>query len=195
MEDDVVVRYGWASVAEPRCVTLVRDRSPEDVLRGLAQRSAIEVGPGPVDEAERWVLSQEDYQLPASVIWAVAVGGWTLGVEENGWQGVRPEIATALAAGTELAAYHWTVNADMTFLRAVDGAVVRWFDPLLDYDDGVLKATSPNGPPLPEEAGLPFGLGAPREAAFGLLERLTGVSVQPDLATPDRLAIAAVVTS
>jgi hypothetical protein len=178
----VMERYGWASLAQPMCVSLVRDRSPEEVLAGLAREMTVEIGPGPFDVAMQWVQAQ-DYQDLASLAWAVPVGNWTLAVEENGWQAVTPSVARALSADTRLVAYYWSVNADMTFLLAEDGNIVRQFDPLLGYDDGVAR----HGTPLPEEEGLPFGLAGARQAAFALIERLTGVSVQPDMATPDRL--------
>jgi hypothetical protein len=94
-------------------------------------------------------------------------------VEPNGYTGVQHEVATALSTGGRYAAYFWNVNAVQTFIYAVDGVVVREFDPLI-YDD--------DGTPLAEELDLPFPRGGYRRraryqhtsSAFTLLERLTG---------------------
>jgi hypothetical protein len=181
---EAMERYGWASLAEPMCATLVRQRSSHEVLAGLAREVEVEEGPGSLDAARQW-LADDEYQTLASLVWAVPVGDWTLAVEEIGWQGSNPAVAAALSVGTKVVSYYWSVNADMTFTVAEDGAIVRQFDPLLEYDeDGVAR----RGMPLPEEGGLPFGLNGARQASFALMERLTGVSVQPELATPDRLA-------
>jgi hypothetical protein len=61
------------------------------------------------------------------------------------------------------------VNAVMSFQWAVNGAVVRWVDPLL-YENSWLA-----GEPLPEERGLPFGTDQSLSSAFACAERLTGV--------------------
>jgi uncharacterized protein DUF6461 len=94
--------------------------------------------------------------------------------ENNGWEGSRPELAQALSRGGRLAGVYWSVNADMSFVYAVDGVLLTRFDPLLVEQpwagaepralDGLV-------------ADLPFGADAPRAASFALLERLTGMSV------------------
>jgi hypothetical protein len=61
------------------------------------------------------------------------------------------------------------VNAVMSFQWAVNGAVVRWFDPLL-YENAALAGELP-----PEEQGLPFGTDHAFSSAFACAERLTGV--------------------
>jgi hypothetical protein len=66
----------------------------------------------------------------------------------------------------------------------VDGRVLAEFDPLLD--------TAPNSGADPRSIeaalrGLPFGLFAAERSALTLLERLTGIRVEPDwLASPQR---------
>jgi hypothetical protein len=174
-----------------KCVSLVRGRPPVEVLRGLARETTIVVGPGPVDAAEAWVQEEAQYgtMTMAFVAWAVSLGAWTLAVEEIGWQGVTPEVVAPLSVGSELVSYYWSADADMRFVRAVDGEVVRDFDPLLYGAEAWSR-----GVPLPEEAGLPFGeIGEIDDAAFALLERLTGLPVRFGTPAPDRLAIAMVV--
>jgi hypothetical protein len=100
------------------------------------------------------------------------VGDGVLLAENNGWEGCRPEVAEAVSPGGKLASVYWSVNADMSFLYAVDGVVVTWFDPLL-----VEQPWAGTQPRALDElcSDLEFGVGAPRAASFVLLERLTGV--------------------
>ena len=118
-------------------------------------RGTIEIGPAPMREVRQWSWDH-DYEdgMPA-VAWAVKTDRWTVAFEENGWQAVHPRVAEALSAGTLMAALYWSVNADMTFVWAVDGEIVRHFDPLLGYD---LGRRPKDEEPLPQEEGLPFGL-------------------------------------
>jgi Family of unknown function (DUF6461) len=154
----ILERYRWVNQAMPSCISLVRDRSPLEVIEGLARNSTIEVGPGSVEAAYEWAGAQDYRFVMASVVRAVAVGPWTLAVEENGWQGTTAEVVAPLSVRTEALSYYWSVNADMRFVRAVDGIIVRQFDPLLDYDRGVLR----RGTPLDQEIGLPGANGVDR---------------------------------
>jgi hypothetical protein len=81
--------------------------------------------------------------------------------------------------GAATAVDRLATNAAIDVMRrggnAVDGAVIRSFDPLL-YDD----PTPWDGPPLPEESGLDFG-SLPMAAAFACAERLTRFSFTSDL--------------
>ena len=65
----------------------------------------------------------------------------------------------------------WTVNADMRFLAAQHGEVIRDFDPV--FYAGETHAWS--GPALPEEQGLDWD--RPRSAALTLQSRLTGLRI------------------
>jgi hypothetical protein len=82
---------------------------------------------------------------------------------------VQEETATRVSRAGALAAYYRSVNADMTFVHAVDGAVVASFDPLLDDVPDALAA---------DAAGLDFAGDAVVGASFALLERLTGIRVE-----------------
>jgi hypothetical protein len=97
--------------------------------------------------------------------------------ENNGWEGSRPELADALSGGGKLATVYWSVNADMSFLYAVDGVLLTLFDPLL-FDQPRTGAEPRALDDL--VADLPFGVEAPRAASFALLERLTGMTVEPE---------------
>jgi len=97
-----------------------------------------------------------------------AVGDWTVLVEPNGWLTAYGDVLSRLSQGGKAGSVFWNVNAHMSFGWAVDGTLIRWFDPLLYDADGA----------LPEEADLPFGHpGHPQAAALALLTRLTGVIV------------------
>jgi hypothetical protein len=94
--------------------------------------------------------------------------GWTVLIEPNGWITSLRGTLEALSTGGRAANVFWNVNALMRFGLAVDGVLVRQFDPLLYEADGA----------LPDEADLPFGQpGRSGSAAMGLLMRLTGVEI------------------
>jgi Family of unknown function (DUF6461) len=173
---DVIARFGWVHRFVPSCMSVTRDRPPRDVLTAVAHTIPVVFGPDTVEAADRW-FEDEDSDLLPSVIWAVRIGEWTVAVEENGWQASTDEVALALSEGTESVVYYWSGDAVMRFLVVKDGSIVRRFDPLLDYDN---NSQPRRGTPLPQEAGLPFGIAA-HEAALALIERLTGVTIEPSL--------------
>jgi hypothetical protein len=91
-------------------------------------------------------------------------------VEINGYQATLPEALGRMTTGTVAIVVYRSVNADMTFMYAVDGTIVRWFDPLL------YRNIQRGDEPRPEETGLPFGtIGHSFSAAFACAERLSGV--------------------
>ncbi|MGN6378998.1 MAG: DUF6461 domain-containing protein [Gaiellales bacterium] len=97
-----------------------------------------------------------------------ALDGAVVCVESNGWAGVDDARACRLSAGGCSVAAYRSVNADMQFVFARRGEIIRSFDPLLYDSSGALA----------EEAGLPFGHpGSPTAAAFALIERLTGAGL------------------
>ena len=97
------------------------------------------------------------------------VPGGVLVAENNGWSGADEAVAARVSRGGRLASYYRSVNADMTFVHAVDGTVVAAFDPLLDdVPDTIADAA----------AGLHFDEDLVEAASFALLERLTGIRVE-----------------
>ncbi|MBV8084727.1 MAG: hypothetical protein JO247_07920 [Chloroflexi bacterium] len=130
----------------------------------------------------QWV-AEGVYPEPRSSIEAATLGDWTVVVEE-GFLASIPSVMRRLAAGSRALAMYRNVNAVMSLVWAVDGAIVRWFDPLL-VDDRF-------GEPQAEEAGLPFGEPDLAEAAmFACGERLTSVRLT-EAFLDDRLAWVAV---
>ena len=101
--------------------------------------------------------------------------GGVLVTENNGWQGSRTDVLEAVSRGGTAASVYWSVNADMSFLYAVDGVVVAWFDPLL-----VEHPWSGSDPESVrrQTANLPFGLDGPRSSSLALVERLTGIHLE-----------------
>ena len=161
--------YPWADGWEDLgfCVALVECGSPEDVLSRLVPDPAHPLGAAPAVRA--WA---REHQLPdyANAIEATRVDGWVVTFEANGFQATLDKVVTRLSSGGRAVVVFRNVNAVMRCITAVDGAIVRSFDPLL-YDN-----PDWGGTPMPEEAGLPFGeAGRSTSAAFAWAERLTGV--------------------
>lgn len=100
--------------------------------------------------------------------------GWVVLVEPNGAAGLREEMTRALSSAGRLVVLYQGVNAEMRFRYAVEGVVLREFEPLSWPDDQ-------RGEALPEEEGLVFGLPDPEHDPFAeavtLAERLTGLAL------------------
>jgi hypothetical protein len=99
------------------------------------------------------------------------LGRWLTFLAPNGHL-LAAAAGPASQAGRVVAFYE-SINADMEFGVAVNGKMVRSFDPLLD------EPGEGYGEPLPEEDGLPFGgVDDPVvAAAFALMERITGTPI------------------
>jgi hypothetical protein len=98
--------------------------------------------------------------------------GRTLIIEPIGWLMSDDDRAGRLSVGGSLVSVYW--NSLMRVVVAVDGEVIRSFDPGLFDQPGI-------GEPLLEEGDLPFGEpGACRAAAVTLQERLSGLRLTAD---------------
>jgi hypothetical protein len=155
------------------CVSVVRGAAREDVERAIL-RDPVELGS--YDEACRWPLDTDDYNRHWTAVGEVdgAVFAW----EDNGWNGRTPSIAAPLSLGGSVTAVFWNVNARQMFLHAVDGTVVREFDPLYRRDPSLQEGA------LPEEDGLvwwtPEGeYVPPHQPALELMARLCGLAPDP----------------
>ena len=175
---DVSPMTAWPSEADYRwvedwetlgfCIALVKSRTPQEVLSDLV--IAPPTGIVSVDEARRWAYAQTGPSY-GTAIEAGEVGGWTLAVEFNGYQATMDNVLRRISNGTTAVVLYRSVNADMSLQWALDGVIIRWFDPLL--------GTVWEGEPLPEEAGLAFGLGHAMSSALACAERLSGVHLTP----------------
>jgi hypothetical protein len=168
--------YAWAEGRDACCVSFVEAERPEAVLRNMILDGST-TGFVSVAQARRWASRQKGPN-DGSVIQAGIVGGWVVTVEAKGYQATLPEVVHRISEGSRAIVVFRSVHGHTSFLYAVDGGVVRSFDPLL-YDDPMPW----DGPPLPEESGLDFGSGHPMTSAFACAERLTGVRLTPELLT------------
>jgi len=155
--------YGWADGCpdlDAFCVSVAVGSDPAAAVVAFAADPAAE---RPVRFAEGWWISRSDFGC--DVVQIDVLDGAALCVEPNGWAGVDDDRAAGLSHAGPYAAVYRSVNADMDFVHARAGSVVRRFDPLLYEADGA----------IPEEEGLPFGVSGAVSGSFTLIERLTGV--------------------
>jgi hypothetical protein len=168
-----VAGYGWVDDLPELTLALIHFAGgPEDLFAEVS-RSARDLGP----QEDMWQAGADDLE-PMLV---GRLGPWLTLLAYNGYLLAVPEVAADVSRVGRVAAIYQSVNADMAFVLAEGGEVLRYFDPLLDAPG------EGNGDPLPEEAGLPFG--APDApvwaAAFALLERVTGQPITQAWLTDD----------
>jgi hypothetical protein len=165
-----VDRYAWVEDSQDASldaisITFVTPIKP-DPLAFLRPRESL--GELTVEQTLDRSLEIGDHAWGSVEVQVDALGDWTVLVEPNGFVTAYDDVLSRLSADGKAGNAFWNVNANMRFGWAVDGTVIRQFDPLL-YD--------PAGA-LPDEAGLPFGHpGRPIGAALTLLARLTGVDI------------------
>lgn len=165
--------YAWTDHWEDLgfCLVVVDLPDPAEVLGRLIRGPATE--PMTPSEAAAWIEdeSRNGTASYVTVAGATQLDSWTVVVEGNGFEATTPGTPEGLTVGGHRAGVIYrSVNADMQFIWAHDGEIVRSFDPLLYDIPGV-------GDVLPEEEGLRFGLGSPTASSFALLDRLTGLSL------------------
>ena len=167
----LLAAYAWAESADPLleaiAITLATpgDGSVRDVLAPRLEFA----GRLTVAEALQATLGIEDFAWGSVVAQIDHLPGWDVIIEPNGWAASMPETLARLSARGTAVSVFWNVNAVIAFSLARDGSIVRSFDGLLYNDPGV---------PLPEEAGLPWGIEAPRASVLAVMERLTGVQIE-----------------
>jgi hypothetical protein len=149
------------------CLTIVQGQEVDAVLRAfsviVATETLLTFGHQPRMSAPYPLGEGND------TVFVDTFGGAVVAAEFNGWAGTEEQRARTLSAIGSHTALYRSVNADMRFVHARRGAVVRTFDPLLYVAEGALA----------EEEGLPFGWpGRPAAAALMLVERLTGVRLE-----------------
>jgi hypothetical protein len=167
--------YTWVETLEAYCFTAVVGLDADEVIRRLGGNPGRTDGPRTFDECF-WPADGPQWAQVGRV------RGGLLVAEHNGWR--AEEVAEPLSRGGRLACFFRNVHAIMHFVYAVDGRVLAEFDPLLDRSP---RGGSDPAAIEPALQGLPFGLFAAEASALMLLERLTGVQVEPDwLARPQR---------
>jgi hypothetical protein len=187
--------YAWFSdhwLRQAFCFSLVRGLDEAEVLRRLgAERSQ----PRRLTLGEAAELSMSFHAGYPKLVLAAKVGGWVVAVEDNGYEGSRPEVLRVLSDGTQVVSVYRNVNALGCFSYAVDGVLVVGFEPLFpqrrwgSHPDLLLPLMRAVGLD-PDWSQPPYG--TVDLAALALAGRLTGVHLDASLL--DRPLAAAEVT-
>jgi Family of unknown function (DUF6461) len=115
--------YAWFNghgLRQAFCITLVRGLDQGEVLRRFGgERSQ----PRALTAGEAGELSGSFHAGYPQIILATRSAGWAVAVEDNGWEGSRPEVLRALSGGTQAVSVYRNVNALGYFSDAVDGQV------------------------------------------------------------------------
>jgi hypothetical protein len=141
MAEATAADYAWFKdhwLHEAFCITLVRGADGAEVLRRFGgeqgQLRTLTLG-------EAGELSGSFQAGYPQLVLAARSGGWTVAVEDNGWEGTRPEVLWALSRGTRAVSVYRNVHALSLFRLAVDGALVVQFEPLFP---GVRRGGQPD---------------------------------------------------
>jgi Family of unknown function (DUF6461) len=171
--------YTWLKDDWAFCFSLVRGLDEVEVLRRFGgERSQ----PRTLTLAEAGQLSGSFHARYPQLILVAKAGGWSVAVEDNGWEGTRPEVLRALSRGTQAVSVHSTVGALGRFNYAVDGEVLVSFELLFPHrrlgsqPDLLLPQMRAVG--LDADSHEPFHDDAVI-AALALAERITGVHLDP----------------
>ncbi|MEO3783392.1 DUF6461 domain-containing protein [Actinocorallia sp. B10E7] len=182
--------YAWAEdedyneIPQEYCLTLVQGLSPWEFLH----RIGAEAGPavtGIRALAER-TWPREDSGMCIGVS---EINGWALGVEINGFLGVREEINVPLSAGTRLVSHFRNVNAVSDFVWREDGDLRLGFDPLFagtrygSAPDALLEVMAAIGFTITDRDEDAEDFGAVIDGAYALAEHLTGIRITPGFLT------------
>jgi Family of unknown function (DUF6461) len=167
-----VAAFSWVQdtvISEAACVTLVRSGDPAKVARALGGR---------LRQSRRASLAQAAEELGAegdAVVAVRGVGSWVLAVEDNGWQGSRPEVLRRVSRGTRAVSTFWNVNGVTRFSYAASGQVVTAFEAMSP------EQREGSDPDFLEEArsGLPWDTADWVALMLALAARLTGHPVEP----------------
>lgn len=195
----------FPSLYEASCFTLIEGLRPEDVVARLDARTedvVAQVGAW-IDSVPSGVsfddLNSAAYCGPGHYgTWAghffgaVAVEGWCLIVEPNGFMGVTPEIIKPLSAGTRLVSHFRNVNAVKYFYWVADGQIQLMFEPPFAADrygsdpDGAVEAMRQAGFDLKASVqgdghAVADDVAVRSGAVFALAENLTGIKLTAQL--------------
>jgi Family of unknown function (DUF6461) len=175
--------YAWFSdhwLRQHFCITLIRERDEAEVLRRFGGEHS---QPRRLTVAQVSELSEP---LPARYLQLVLVtrrGGWTVAVEDNGFEGWRPEVLRALSHGTQaVSVFHNGIEG--YFSHAVDGEVLVQFELLFPHrrwgsqPDLLLAQMRAVGLDPDWDEPPPGELVT---GALALAERVTGIHLDPDV--------------
>jgi Family of unknown function (DUF6461) len=176
--------YAWFEdhwLREAFCFTLVRGLDePELLARFGGERGR----PQTMTLAEAAELSMSFHAGYPQFVLATRRGGWTVAVEDNGWEGSRPEVLRAVSAGTRAVSVYMNVNALGHVSLAEDGGLLVQFEPLFpERRSGArpdLLVDQMRAVGLDPDGASPL-IGGADLAALALAERVTGVRLDPEL--------------
>jgi Family of unknown function (DUF6461) len=173
--------YAWLKDDWVFCFSLVGGLDEVEVLRRLGGERT---QPRTLTLGEAGQLSGSFHAGYPQLILVAKAGGWSVAVEDNGWEGTRPEVLRALSRGTRAVSVHSTVGALGHFNYAVDGEVLVSFELLFPHR----RLGSQPDLLLPQMRAV--GLDPDRHepsygdaviSALALAERMTGVHLDPTL--------------
>jgi hypothetical protein len=169
-------RYGWLDdddILECFCLSVAVGADPAQAVAAFGADPASQAVL-PIHDA--WLsLADWDNEVTYGADSVVQIGmldGQIVILEPAGAVGMRNPVATALSQRGRYASF-WQGLGPTWCLYAMDGRVIREFEPLFQSDDDPAER-------LPEEAGLPFDVGRCSKAAMVLIERLTGVAISKE---------------
>jgi hypothetical protein len=173
--------YAWLKDDCVFCCSLVRGLDEVEVLRRLGGERG---QPRTLTAGEAGALSGSFHAGYPQLVLVAKAAGWSVAVEDNGWEGTRPEVLRALSRGTRAVSVHSTVGALGHFNYAVDGEVLVRFELL--FPQRRLGSQPDLLLPQMRAVGLDPGRHEPSYddaviAALALAERITGVHLDPTL--------------
>jgi Family of unknown function (DUF6461) len=176
--------YAWFNdhwLREAFCITLIRGLDQAEVLRRIGgERSR----PRSLTVAEAGERSNSFRAGYPQLVLVARADGWSVAVEDNGWEGSRPEVLRALSGGTQAVSVYRNVNALGYFSYAVDGGLLARFELLFPQrrwggqPDLLLPRMRAVGLD-PDASEPPYG--EVDTAALALAERITGVRLDPSM--------------
>jgi hypothetical protein len=187
--------YSWFSrerfpqLADAHCFTYVRGLTPEALVARLGVRVE-DCSPMTLDELIQYSYSGFDERQSFG---AVSIGDWVLLVEANGLLGITEEIIMPLSAGTRLVSHFYLEVKDMDYFHWIEDGKIRFEFLYQDgyshwIEDGKMQLQflhqenySEEMPDELAETMERIGDGDPHEASFLLAERLTGITMTPQL--------------
>jgi hypothetical protein len=175
--------YAWFNdhwLRETFCITLVRGLDQAEVLRRFGgERSQ----PRTLTAAEAGELSGSFHAGYPQLVLVATADGWSVAVEDNGYEGWRPEVLRALSPSTQAVSVYDN-GSEGYFSYAADGRLLVQFELLFpqrrwgSQPDLLLPQMRTVGLDPDWQKPPPGELDT---AALALAERVTGVHLDPSM--------------
>lgn len=178
---------GTAGEFQAFCLALVEDANVDDVIVQLPLIA--DLGPMNFREELRF-RSYDNWDPERLLVGLLQLDSWTALFEVNGFVGVTAQIVLPMSRGRRIVSHHYSDgNGSGTFKIYEDGRLAASFEPTVGIvdlwtDDPEMSTTLAT---MMRESGfdqapddhLQAGRQHNRAAAFALMERLTGVRLEP----------------